>query len=463
MSPGLGSSIVVTQGNREADVHFHLAPGFEPEGYRLSVTSKQILIEASTPTGLFWAGQTLRQLLPPPTLRSAPLSLAAFKIPNLVIEDAPRFPWRGIMLDPCRHFIGKDSILKMIDLMSLHKLNRLHLHLTEDQGWRVQIKKYPRLTEIGAYRKETVIGRNTPAFDGKPHGGFYTQEDLKEIVAYARRLHITVMPEIELPGHAQAALAAYPEWGENQKVDVWTKWGVSENVYNVEEFTISILKDIFDEILEIFPSEFIHVGGDECPKVQWKNSPRTQELMRERGLKTEDELQSWFIRQFDEFLSAKGRRLVGWDEILEGGLAPGATVMSWRGMEGGVAAARAGHDVVMAPWSHVYFDHYQSERSSEPFAIGGLTPLSQTYSFEPVPPELTLEEAKHILGTQGQLWSEYFPDFWHVEYMAFPRTCALAEVAWSGPEKDYPEFLSRLTHHTERLDALGVNYRALDE
>ncbi len=433
----------------------------DTEGYRLNIFPGEAVILAPSVQGLFWGVQSFLQLLPPNIYRKATIDCEPWHIPTLEIVDEPRFKWRGAHLDVARHFMPKEFVLKFIDLLALHKLNTFHWHLTEDQGWRIEIKKYPKLTQIGAWRKETMVGHyNDQAFDGKPHGGYYTQDDVREIVAYAKSRFITVIPEIEMPGHARAAIASYPELGNSGvMLEVGTKWGVIEEVYNVEDSTISFLKDVLDEVLELFPSQFIHIGGDECPKKEWKESPRAQELMKERGLNDEEELQSWFIRQIDQYLAEKGRRLVGWDEILEGGLAPGATVMSWRGEEGGIAAAKAGHDVVMTPGSHTYLDHYQGPKETEPVAIGGFTDIAKCYDYEPIPSELNEEEAKHVLGSQAQLWTEYMPNPKHVEYMAFPRLSALSEVYWTLGAKDYEEFAERLEHHLSRLDVLDVNYR----
>lgn len=438
------------------------------EGYRLVVRPDYIDLRASTATGLFYGVQTLRQLLPPAIFRQARVEGVAWEVPCVEIEDYPRFRWRGLMMDSCRHFMPKEFVKKTIDLLALHKMNVFHWHLTEDQGWRLEIKRYPRLTEIGAWRKETIVGHGgnpNPTFDGIPHGGYYTQDDAREIVAYAAERHIMVVPEIEMPGHAQAAIAAYPELGNTgERLEVWTRWGVNENVFNVEESTIQFLQNVLEEVLDIFPSPFIHIGGDEVPKKQWQESPRAQARMRELGLNDEHELQSWFIRRMDTFLTERGRRLIGWDEILEGGLAPGATVMSWRGTAGGIAAAKMGHDVVMSPTSHLYFDYYQSrDRASEPLAIGGFLPLSRVYEYEPIPSELNAEEAKRVLGAQGNVWTEYIKNPKQFEYMAFPRTCALAEVVWTpATGRDYDRFLSALKTHLQRLQILDVNFRPLD-
>ncbi len=436
------------------------------EGYRLSVSRDRVDIQSSTQAGVFYGVQSLRQMLPNEVFNSSQVSGVEWNVPCSTIEDQPRFTWRGLHLDVGRHFMPKEFVLKYIDLLALHKMNTLHFHLTEDQGWRIEIKKYPKLTSVGAWRKETMAGHyEEHRYDGTPHGGFYTQKEIKEIVKYAQDRFVTVVPEIEMPGHAQAAIAAYPELGNTGKqLEVGTHWGVYENVYNVEDKTIQFQKDVLTEVLALFPSKFIHIGGDECPKEQWKASPQAQAKIKALGLKDENELQSWFIHQIDAFLAAKGRRLIGWDEILEGGLAPGAAVMSWRGEEGGIASAKAGHDVVMTPGSHTYFDHYQSQdHKAEGLAIGGFLPLDKVYSYEPIPHQLNSEEAKHVLGAQGQLWTEYIPTPSRVEYMAYPRACALAEVLWTPKEeKNYPDFIGRLRVHVDRLSKLNVNYRKLD-
>jgi hexosaminidase len=442
------------------------------EGYRLTVTRSRINIRAFRPAGAFYGVQTLRQLLPPDVFRAAPVTGVAWTVPGVEIEDAPRFPWRGAHLDVSRSFMPKEFVKKYIDLLAIHKLNRFHWHLTDDQGWRIEIKKYPRLTSVGGWRRQTLVGIQRSyadttqwVFDGRPHGGFYTQDDIREVVAYAKARFITVVPEIEMPGHAQAAIAAYPELGNTgQPLEVLTRFGINPNIFNAEDATIRFLQDVLTEVLELFPGKYIHIGGDEAIKDQWQASPRIQARIRELGVKDEHELQSWFIRQMDAFLTARGRALVGWDEILEGGLAPNATVMSWRGMEGGIAAASSGHDVVMTPTSHTYFDYYQSQdMTKEPPAIGGFLPLDSVYAFEPVPAALTPEQAAHILGTQGQIWTEYQRNPKNVEYMVFPRLLALAEVAWTPRElKNLADFRARLAQHAVRLAVLDVNYRPLN-
>ncbi|MFJ7997238.1 beta-N-acetylhexosaminidase [Streptomyces sp. NPDC096310] len=444
-----------------------------PEGYRLTVSTDAVRLDGGSAAGVFWAAQTLRQLLGPDAYRAAPLDAGRhWSVPMTVIEDAPRFAWRGMMLDVSRHFTPKDDILRWLDLLAAHKLNVFHFHLTDDQGWRVEIRSRPRLTEVGAWRGRTKWGhRASDLWDERPHGGYYTRDDIREIVAYAAARHISVVPEIEIPGHSQAAIAAYPELGNTDVIDtasltVWDTWGVNDNVLAPTDNTLRFYEDVFTEILDLFPADispFIHVGGDECPKDQWKRSPAAQARIRELGLADEDELQSWFIRHFDRWLAARGRRLIGWDEILEGGLAPGAAVSSWRGYAGGVAAARAGHDVVMCPEQHVYLDHRQASGEDEPMPIGYVRTLEDVYRFEPVPPQLTDEEAAHVLGTQANVWTEVMQDRSRVDYQVFPRLAAFAEVAWSAlpapGERDFADFEQRMTEHYRRLDALGVAYR----
>lgn len=433
-----------------------------PEGYHLTVEPERIAIRAAGPAGLFYGAQTLRQLLP----------LAAFAgeaqpngvaVPAVEIEDTPRFPWRGLMLDVARHFMPKDDVLRLLDVMALHKLNTFHFHLTDDQGWRIEVKKYPRLTEVGAWRKETMAGHYTDraGYDGTPHGGFYTQDELREIVAYAAARSITVVPEVEIPGHAQAAIAAYPEFGvTGEAPEVQTGWGIFPYLYSPDEKSMQFLKDVLVEVMEIFPSPYIHVGGDEAIKDQWRASPTVQAQIAELGLAGEEELQSWFLAQIGAFLAEHGRRMVGWDEIVEGGVPGDATVMSWRGIDGGLIAARQGYDVIMSPRTSVYLDYYQSHDPSEPVAIGGYVPLEKVYSFDPVPEELSADEAARVVGSQAMLWREYIPTTEHAHLMLFPRLCALAEVVWTAPEKkDYADFLRRLAVHEQRLAALGIRGR----
>jgi len=442
-----------------------------PEAYRLEVVATWgVVITGGSPAGVFWGAQTLRQLLGPVAFRRAPVRPdMTYGVPHQTIDDAPRFPWRGLMLDVARHFMPKEGVLRYLDLMAAHKLNVFHFHLTDDQGWRVQINRYPKLTEIGSWRARTKFGhRASPLWDDKPHGGYYTQDDIREIVAYAAERHITVVPEIDVPGHSQAAIAAYPELGNTDVIDtnslsVWDTWGINPNVLAPTDNTLRFYEGVFEELLELFPSEFIHVGGDECLKDQWKQSPTAQARIAELGLADEDELQSWFIGHFDKWLSARGRRLVGWDEILEGGLADGAVVSSWRGYEGGITAARAGHDVVMCPEQYVYLDWRQAPGEDEPVPIAHVRTLEDVYRFEPVPEQLSEAEARHVLGTQANVWTEVMEDHARVDYQTFPRLAAFAEVAWSAlpapGERDFADFERRMTAHYGRLDALGVAYR----
>ncbi len=433
------------------------------EGYRMTANAKGITISARKPAGLYYGFQTLRQLLPASIWRKGRVEGVKWAVPAVTIEDIPRFSWRGLMLDPCRHFIPKESVLKFIDLLAMHKMNVLHFHLTDDQGWRIEIKKYPKLTEIGSVRKESHVGHyRDQKWDGKPHGGYYTQEDLREIVAYAQARYVNVVPEIEMPGHALAALAAYPELScTGGPFEVGTKWGVMDDIFCAgNDQVIPFLRDVLDETMEIFPSTFIHIGGDEAPKARWQKCSKCQARIKANGLKDEHELQSWFVKQMDTYLDSKGRHLIGWDEILEGGLAPGAAVMSWRGVKGGIAAAQAGHPVVMSPNSHLYLDYYQTQdNKNEPISIGGFVSLNKVYSYDPVDPSLTPDQAKAVLGTQGNLWSEYIGDPKHLEYMAFPRACALSEVAWSSSKRDFKAFIERLDQHLPRLQSLDVNFR----
>jgi hexosaminidase len=440
------------------------------EGYELTTTPRQLTVRARERAGVFYGLQTVRQLLPPDAFREARVDSVSWSVPAVRITDRPRLGWRGAHLDVVRHFMPKEFVKKYIDLLALQKMNRFHWHLTDDQGWRVEIVKYPRLTEVGAWRTQTLVGHQQDGdstawpYDGQRHGGFYTQDDVREIVAYARDRFVTVVPEIEMPGHALAAIAAYPQLGvTGAPADVGMRWGVYANILNADESTVTFMQDVLTEVMALFPGRFIHVGGDEADKALWKATPRIQDRIRELGLKDEHELQSWFIRRMDAFLTERGRRLVGWDEILEGGLAPGATVRSWRGTKGGIDAARAGHDVVMAPTSNTYLDYYQSRNTAgEPLAIGGFLPLEMVYGFEPVPPDLEPEFRAHILGAQAQLWTEYMPGPKQVEYMAFPRLTALAEVLWTAPgRKNYGDFLTRLDEHLRRLAILDVAYRPI--
>ncbi len=431
------------------------------EAYQIKVDKSSVIITGASEAGVFYGIQALRKSLP--IVKNENISL-----PAVEINDFPRFSYRGAHLDVSRHFFPIDSVKKFVDMLALHNINRLHWHISDDQGWRIEIKKRPELTTLGSKRKETVIGHNTGKYDGKPYEGFYTQEEAKELVAYAKERHITVIPEIDMPGHMQAALTAYPELGcTGGPYDVWMMWGVSEDVLCAgNDKVLDFIKDVLSEIIEIFPSEYIHVGGDECPKVRWEKCPKCQAKIKELGLKSdkdhtaEERLQSYIISYAEKFLNEHGRQIIGWDEILEGGLAPNATVMSWRGIEGGITAAKQKHDVIMTPTSFMYFDYYQTtDIKDEPQAIGGYVPIEKVYGFEPVPSVLTTEEAKYIIGVQANLWTEYIPTYSQVEYMELPRMAALSEVQWLTPDKkNYENFLSRVPRLIAIYDLLGYNY-----
>lgn len=430
------------------------------EAYQLKVTQDNVTITGTSEAGTFYGIQTLRKSLP--ITNKGDISLPAAEI-----NDYPRFSYRGVHLDVSRHFFPADSVKHFIDMMALHNINRLHWHLTDDQGWRIEIKKRPELTTIGSKRSETVIGHNSGEYDGIPYSGFYTQDEAREIVKYAKERHITVIPEIDLPGHMQAALAAYPELGcTGGPYEVWKMWGVSEDVLCAgNDKTLTFIEDVLNEIVDIFPSEYIHVGGDECPKVRWEKCPKCQARIKAEGIKgdkkhsAEEYLQSYVISRMEKFVESKGRHIIGWDEILEGGLAPNATVMSWRGMDGGIEAAKQKHNVVMTPNTYVYLDYYQSaDTDLEPDAIGGYLPLEKVYSFEPTA-GISPEDQKYVIGAQANLWTEYIPTFSQVEYMIMPRIDAVADIQWSDPsKKDYQTFLPRVARMTQLYDRLGYNY-----
>ena len=431
-----------------------------PEGYKLKVNSGNISIVSGDDAGLFYGVQTLMQLLPDSLLSS---KMKEVEIPGWIVNDSPRFHYRGMHLDVGRHFFPVKFIKQYLDMMAMYKFNTFHWHLTEDQGWRIEIKKYPKLTEIGAYRDSTLVGKYSDKphkWDGKRYGGYYTQEQIRDIVQYAADRHITIIPEIEMPGHSLAALAAYPELACTPgPFRPATLWGVFADIYCPKEETFKFLEDVLTEVMELFPGKYIHIGGDEAPKVRWKESNLCKKIIKEQGLKNEEELQSYFVERIEKFLNAHGRKLIGWDEILEGGLSPDATVMSWRGVEGGIAAARAGHDAIMTPENFCYFDHYQAGPEGEPMAIGGMTTLKEVYTYEPVPEELNKKEAKHILGAQGNVWTEYMPTTEKVEYMVLPRMAALAEVVWTeSDKKSWKSFQRRINNHFKRYKALGWNF-----
>ncbi|MGI5170194.1 beta-N-acetylhexosaminidase [Spirillospora sp. CA-253888] len=445
-------------------IALHVDPDLGREAYRLSVGDGGVTATGGDLQGLRHAVQTLRQMLPIEIFAAEPPPAMEWTVPYAEIEDAPRFGWRGVLVDVARHWFPLEFLFRMVDLAALHKLNVLHLHLTDDQGWRMEIERYPRLTEVGAWRAESMLGhldddRDDDRYDGVPHGGFYTKRELRALVAHAEERGVTIVPEIDMPGHMTAAIAAYPELGDDpaDPPAVWTRWGINDRVLNVEEETIAFFQGVLEEVLEVFPSPWIHLGGDECPKKEWNASPRARQRMRELGLPDAAALQNWFMGRMAAFLAERGRRVIGWDEILEAELPADATVMSWRGEEGGIAAATAGHGAIMCPYSHLYLDFYQADPENEPLAIGGLTTLETVYGYDPAPAGLAPETARHILGAQANLWSEYMPDARQVEYMAFPRLCALAEVAW-GTTGEFAEFTGRLEGHLRRLDHLGVHY-----
>ena len=421
------------------------------EGYELNVDGEGIEVRASQFPGFLYALQSLEQLLPAAVYGTEPAPDAAWEVPCVKIADAPRFAYRGMHLDVARHFFSVDEVKRYIDVMAIHKLNTLHWHLTDDQGWRIEIKRYPELTAVGSIRKATVVRKEWGTYDGTPYGGFYTQDEIRDVVKYAADRGVTVIPEIDLPGHMLAALTAYPELGcTGGPYEVWGRWGVADDVLCPgREKTFEFLEGVLTEVMELFPSEYIHIGGDECPKVRWEKCPRCQAKIRQLGLKDDGEhtaehyLQSYVTDRIGKFLAQHGRRIIGWDEILEGRAPSDAVVMSWRGSEGGIAAAKLGHDVIMTPNSHFYFDYYQSlDTDAEPFGIGGYIPMEQVYSYDPAFPELTPEQPKHILGVQANLWTEYVLSDEHLEYMLLPRLAALSEVQWCLPEtKDWNRFI----------------------
>ena len=448
-------------------ISFVVQEDMPKEAYRLSVTPTLITVTASQPNGFFYGVQTIYQLLPPAVYGKKLNKKADWSVPAVEIEDAPRFVHRGLMLDVCRHYAPIEYIYKFIDLLAMNKMNVFHWHLTDDQGWRIEIKKYPKLTEVGAWRDSTMIGKNWNEFDHTRYGGFYTQEEIKDVVAYAADLGITVIPEIDLPGHMVAALTSYPELGcTGGPYTVRPVWGIADEVLCPgKETTFKFIEDVLDEVMELFPSEYIHIGGDECPKKAWKACPACQKRIKDLGLKSDDKhsaeeyLQSYVTARVQKYLNDHGRKIIGWDEILEGKLAEGATVMSWRGAKGGIEAAKQGFDVIMTPNTYMYFDYYQSDSTAlEPLAIGGNLPVEKVYECEPYT-DIPAEAQHHVLGVQANLWTEYIPTNEQLEYMLLPRMSALSEVQWCQPEnKNLDRFKASLNHAFKIYDAMGLTY-----
>ena len=468
-SKSAGWKLKITTGGAEGSnqVFFKTDDTLGDEGYLLDVTASKIEIKAAKPAGFFYATQTLRQLLPAELEGSQKQMNTEWLVPAISISDSPAFKWRGYMLDVSRHFFPKEEVLQMVDYLALHKINSLHLHLLDDQGWRVEIKKYPKLTQVGAWR----VDREDKPWNSRPkqaagekatYGGFYTQADVKEMVAYAQSKFITIIPEIEMPAHVTAALAAYPQYscsGGPFTVLPGGVWPVTDIYCAGNDSTFLFLQDVLSEVIDLFPSKYIHIGGDEATKTEWEKCPKCKKRIKTEGLKNAGELQSYFIKRIEKFINSKQRVLLGWDEILEGGLPPKATVMSWRGIQGGIDAAKQGHDVVMSPVNPCYFDFYQGPKEEEPLAIGGFNPLEKVYEYDPIPKELDAEAAKHILGAQANLWTEYVPNIKHAQYMTFPRIAATAEALWSPKEvKNYDDFYRRIQTFTKRYDQMGINY-----
>ena len=465
---GYALKIQEYQGQRDGIVLKLVPNDFDQaEAYEIDITTKQIQVNGADAAGVFYGVQTLRKSLPlSPSQKGVGGSKTA--VPCATIRDWPNFAYRGMHLDPCRHFMDLDSVKIYLDMMALHNMNQFHFHLSEDQGWRIEIKKYPELTEIGAYRNGTVIGHNGNLYDSIRHGGFYTQDELRDLIQYAAERHINIIPEIDLPGHMQAALACYPQLGcTGGPYEVWRRWGVSEDVLCAgNEEAMQFVEDVLNEVMDVFPSPYIHIGGDECPKVRWEKCPKCQSKIKELGIKgderfsKEDYLQSYVMNRMAKVVDARGRRVIGWDEILEGNVSETAIIMSWRGTEGGIEAARQGHDVIMAPSSHLYFDYYQSEDiASEPMCIGGYLPVERVYEFQPLPEELTPEQQQHIIGVQANIWTEYIASFRHVQYMALPRMDALTELQWNNPqERDFKAFVERCRKMAQLYDLYHYNY-----
>ena len=458
----------VTAAEEGTGFQFEVDATLPDESYVLDIERRTVRVKASSLRGFVYAVQTIKQLLPAEIYGTQPAPSADWVLPCVHIEDSPRFGYRGLHIDVARHFFDTDEMKKILDVMTLHKLNTLHWHLTDDQGWRIEIKKYPRLTEYGSIRKQTMIRKEWGHYDGTPYGGFYTQDEIRDVVAYAAARGITVVPEIDLPGHMMAALASYPELGcTGGPYEVWPQWGVSEQVLCPgKEKTFRFIEDVLTEVMELFPSKYIHIGGDECPKTEWQKCPHCQARIRSLGLKGDERhsaehyLQSYVTARVEKFLNDHGRSIIGWDEILEGELAPNATVMSWRGSEGGIQAAAMGHDVLMTPNSHFYLDYYQSQDiANEPLAIGGYVPVEKVYSYEPYTDEMTDDARSHIKGVQANMWTEYVAENEHLEYMLLPRVAALSEVQWCLPaNKEWERFVAALPHIVDIYVQMGCNF-----
>ncbi|GGN83143.1 beta-N-acetylhexosaminidase [Actinoplanes lobatus] len=458
LSPATGCPLPPGEGG----IRMRLDPGLPSEGYLLDVTPAGVHIAGGSAAGVFYGAQTLRQLLPPAALRRAAISAGPWEIPAQRITDEPRFAWRGVLLDVARHFMPVSDVLRFIDLAAFHKLNVLHLHLTDDQGWRIEVPGLPRLTEVGSWRSTSMLGsRGHERYDGRPHGGCYTTADLREIVAFAAARHITVVPEIDMPGHMQAAIAAYPALGNGFAGPVRSAWGISEHVLNVGPEALDFCRAVLDHVCDVFPGELIGIGGDECPTTEWRDSPSARERIRAEGLAGPHELQPWFTARLAEHLATRGRRLFGWDEILAGGAPPGAVVAAWRGRAPTSHAVRAGHQVVACPDIAVYLDYRQSDDPGEPTPVGTRLTLADVFAFDPVPDGLSESEAALVLGGQANVWTEHMESARRVDYQAFPRLCAFAETVWGPPGRDFAGFSARLPAHLARLDALGVGYRPL--
>jgi hexosaminidase len=458
LGPAMGAALLPGGGG----IRLRIDPALAAEGYTLDITTAGADVAGGSAAGVFYGSQTLRQLLPPAALRRARVSDGPWTVPAQSIADEPRFTWRGVLLDVARHFMPLPDLLRLIDLAAFHKLNVLHLHLTDDQGWRFEVPGWPRLTEMGAWRHTTMLGsRNHEHYDGRPHGGFYTTDDLREIVAYAAERHVTVVPEADMPGHMQAAIAAYPALGNGFAGRVRSAWGISEHVLQVGPEALDFCRAVLDHLCDVFPGELIGIGGDECPTTEWETSPSARERVRSEGLNGVHEIQRWFTGRMAEHLAGRGRRLYGWDEILAGGAPAGAVVAAWRGHEPTGHAVRAGHQVVACPDIAVYLDYRQSDDPGEPTPVGTRLTLADVYAFEPVPQGLAPAETALVLGGQANIWTEHLESARRVDYQAFPRLCAFAEAVWGPAERDFTGFSARLPAHLARLDALGVNYRPL--